>query len=451
MAAKVKWDRGAWWVVTHYSGKRKRKRVGSTNAHKLQADEIAKRINAKLALGEFAPDPERERRFPCDAELRQWHRNYAPTMKHTYEVSTLGIINHHLVPFFGTKDIREIREDDLLAFARSKLDEGLAPKTISNALGVLRRVLYLAQRDEKIGRNPAARVGDLMRRIDLKGASQVREVSSFTRNEAETLVGLAREHEPRLAPLLVFLLSTGCRRGEALGLQWGDVDLERRRITIRRSYTLRRVTTPKSGRSRRIPMTDTLASELFDVLALRRRETLERGWPEVPEWVFCSIAGTAWDDSNLDSIWRRLRRRAQQEGVRPLRLHDLRHTWATWALESGKSVRWVADCLGHADPALTLRVYAHAMQDEEVDLSFAELKDGPRRPYTAPATEHDLMKSPQPPDIAGGPRGRGSRGPACQGLSTPGFKVAEEAADAWDGRMGSGRRCCAWRGGWRRF
>ena len=67
-------------------------------------------------------------------------------------------------------------------------------------------------------------------------------------------------------------------------------------------------------------------------------------------------------------------------GVRPLKLHCARHTWATTALQAGKNVRWVAaDQLGHAKPALTLEVYAHAMRDDETDLSFAEF-GGTERP-----------------------------------------------------------------------
>jgi integrase len=58
----------------------------------------------------------------------------------------------------------------------------------------------------------------------------------------------------------------------------------------------------------------------------------------------------------------------QAFGVRPLRLHDARHTWATFAFLSRKNIRWVSEQLGHADPALTLRVYAHAMREEENDL-----------------------------------------------------------------------------------
>ncbi len=82
----------------------------------------------------------------------------------------------------------------------------------------------------------------------------------------------------------------------------------------------------------------------------------------------------------------RLRRRAQKHGIRPFKLHCTRHTWASMALASGKSVRWVADQLGHASPMLTLQTYAHAMPEEEADLGFADFgeSNSPGRPYTAP-------------------------------------------------------------------
>ncbi len=229
-----------------------------------------------------------------------------------------------------------------------------------------------------------------MRRVGARTESEVREVEHWSREEVATLLRLAEQREPRFAPALVFLFSTGCRRGEVLGLKWADVDFERQAITIRRSITLRRVTTPKSGRSRTISMPPALASVLFDLLASRRMESLRRGWPAVPEWVFCSSdGGGSWDERHFSRVWERLRRRAQKAGVRPLRLHATRHTWATLALQAGKSVRWVADQLGHADPALTMRVYAHAMREEETDLSFADFspKAGSRRLYASPELE----------------------------------------------------------------
>ena len=82
-------------------------------------------------------------------------------------------------------------------------------------------------------------------------------------------------------------------------------------------------------------------------------------------------------------MWYRVRRRAQKRGVRPLKLHCARHTWASLALASGKSTKWVAAQLGHSDPGFTLRTYAHVMPEEEPDVSFADF-GAPGRRYAAP-------------------------------------------------------------------
>ena len=119
-------------------------------------------------------------------------------------------------------------------------------------------------------------------------------------------------------------------------------------------------------------MLPSLAESLFDLLASRRRECISRGWAEVPSAVFCSKTATPLDERNVTRSGDRLRRRAQKHGVRPLRLHDARHTFASLALAAGCSIRWVAEQLGHSNPELTLRVYAHAMPVEEHDLAFAD-------------------------------------------------------------------------------
>jgi hypothetical protein len=123
-----------------------------------------------------------------------------------------------------------------------------------------------------------------------------------------------------------------------------------------------------------------LAAILHDLFAQRRRECLAHGWGDVPEFVFCSETGGLLDERNVARTWDRLRRKAQRHGVRPLRLHDCRHTFASLALASGKSVRWVASQLGHANPELTLRVYAHALREEETDLSFLDFGGTRRHP-----------------------------------------------------------------------
>jgi len=372
--------------------------VGPTKADKRQAQEFAKQVNGAIALGQYGVSKNEQVPRPCDAELHRWLTNYAPTMKPSYEESVRGLICNHLAPYFGNKDLRDIRETDLLSLTRIKLDAGLAPLTIRNALSVLRRVCYLAQREGHLERNPAARIGELMRRVDRRSATQADKAECWSREETAKLLGIAHEYEPRFAPLLSFLFSTGTRKGEALGLRWEDVDFERRTITIMRSITRGRIGTPKSGRKRRLAMSHRLASGLLDLLGTRRREALARGWSEVPAWVFCSREGTPLNGGNVSRVWQRVRRRAQAQGVRPLKLHSARHTWATEALRAGTSIRWVADQLGHADPALTLRVYAHAIPGDESDISFAdfEVENASARLYTSPTISSGTEESANP-------------------------------------------------------
>ena len=75
-----------------------------------------------------------------------------------------------------------------------------------------------------------------------------------------------------------------------------------------------------------------------------------------------------------------------------------RHTWASFAAASGKSVVWIADQLGHSSPMLTLKTYAHAIREEEADLGFADFHtaESPRRPYTAPAADEDVANENAP-------------------------------------------------------
>jgi hypothetical protein len=133
-----------------------------------------------------------------------------------------------------------------------------------------------------------------------------------------------------------------------------------------------------------------LASVLRDLLSERRRQCLSQKWAEVPELVFCSETGGPLDERNINRSWGRVRRKAQKRGVRPLRLHDARHTFASIALASGKSVVWVAAQLGHHSSTLTLGTYSHFMPSEETDLSFLDFAapDGTQAaPTSKPGSE----------------------------------------------------------------
>jgi len=403
MAAKVVWYREAWWVRTRWTedGKERKRdrRIGSTKEDRRQAETIAGKVNGALALGMFKPDAEERQPIPFGKHLRDWHRRYSVTFKPRFQETSLSVINVHLVPFFGEEDLREIGETDILEYIQVKLDAGLAPSTILTGLSVVRRVLNLAVRDGLIDRNPAGHLGELMRRVDRRTAKETRVVDSWSRQEAVKLLQIAEEHEPRFAPLLRFLLSTGARRGEALGLRWEDVDFEGKWVTIRRALTKGVSVTPKSGKARKIAIPPSLANELFDLAAKRRIQAMQQGWPEIPQWVFCSEVGTPLEERNVTRSWHRVRRRAQKAGVRPFKLHAARHTFASLALAAGRSAPWVASQLGHSKPEVTLRFYAHAVPVEEHDLSFADFgtEDGSDRLYPAPGSEDSQVEeSPDP-------------------------------------------------------
>ncbi len=95
--------------------------------------------------------------------------------------------------------------------------------------------------------------------------------------------------------------------------------------------------------------------------------------PDPDGWVFTSLDGRQpLAETVFNRGWQRLRRHFAKRGIRPLTPHSARHTWATLALRAGKSIRWIAEQLGHSDPAITLRIYAHVLPDEGEDLGFVD-------------------------------------------------------------------------------
>jgi len=245
MPAKVKHDRGAWWIHTHHAGRRVKQRIGPTKADMRVAAEIAKKVNAAIALGQYRPKPATEERpLPCAAVLRAWLDTYSVGFKPSYERSARGVVENHLIPSFGAMDLREIRESHLLVFVREKLEAGLRPNTVRNALSILRRVMNLEIREGTMVRNSASRIGELMRRVDGRAAAGIQVADAWTRDELRTLLDVAWELEPRFAPVLALLMQTGMRAGEALGLEWADVDFSRQRLHVRRSWVAGNIGTP---------------------------------------------------------------------------------------------------------------------------------------------------------------------------------------------------------------
>jgi integrase len=147
------------------------------------------------------------------------------------------------------------------------------------------------------------------------------------------------------------------RMGELLGLQWGDIDFRGRFIEVRRAIVRGKVVPTKSGKIRRVDMSQHLTDTLKMLGVRRKEETLRHGWGAVPEWVFVNEAGRLLDPNNLRK--RVFHRCLEKAGIRRVRFHDLRHTFASLLIARNESPKKIQALMGHHSIQVTMDIYGH--------------------------------------------------------------------------------------------
>jgi len=209
--------------------------------------------------------------------------------------------------------------------------------------------------DGVLAANLATRVG----RFNKKPAERRQDINPFSREELKLFLDSARQHFPRHHPFFLTLARTGVRLGEALTLQWGDIDWHGGFLEVRRTYCRisKQVLTPKSGKTRRVDMSRQLTETLKALLVERKKETLLKGWGEVPLWVFVTETGTRLDGDHVRN--RAFYTLLKKAGLRHIRLHDLRHTFASLLIQQGAPLAYVKEQMGHHSIQVTVDIYGH--------------------------------------------------------------------------------------------
>jgi integrase len=217
---------------------------------------------------------------------------------------------------------------------------------------VVSGVLNQAVDDELIPANPALRLGKIIKRKDKKES-----INPLSSEELKLLLDKVNKHFTEHYPLFLLLARTGMRIGEALAVKWGDIDYNGRFIKVERSIVRGEISTPKNGKSRRVDMSRQLADALKDHELESKKKGLALGLGEIPEYVFTNEKGRMIDKDN----WRRrvFSKALTKAEIRKIRIHDLRHTYATLRISKGDNIADVSNQLGHHSVKLTLDIYYH--------------------------------------------------------------------------------------------
>jgi integrase len=319
------------------SGKTAHKKIARTTDISLaEAHKAAKILRGEIVQGS---DPRAERK--SRKEIPLWNDffelqyvPYAQPRKRTWAGDVQR--NVRIKERFGTKRLDEISRKEIEDFHTGLLDEGLSPATADQHLALIKRSFNLAVAWEIIARNPAANVKLL--RVDNK--------RDFYLNDEQLarLMQLLRTDSARtVCQLAMFLLATGARLSEATGATWAQIDRGHRIWRIPAANS-------KSKRMRAVPLNDQALAVLD-----------EAGTEGKFEHVFINHRWINADGRRgkpiiwVHKVWNRIRVEA---GLTRLRIHDLRHSHASFLVNAGRTLYEVQQVLGHSDPAVTMR-YAH--------------------------------------------------------------------------------------------
>jgi integrase len=323
-------------VFTDSRGQRRERSAGST---KKAAENLRVRIERELAEGTFEREEEEEHSFAefCDRFLAAKEQETKKSTVADYE----SVIRNHLKPFFGGAPLSEITPimvEDFVLYLEVK---GCSPTTRRKALRYLRIIIRRALSMELIVRDPTLAIK--LPRVEK------RDMDYLSPEEVGALLAAAVGD---LKVLLATACYTGLRQGEIIGLRWKDVDFKSRVVRVSRTYHhVYGFGSPKSKAARRsVPMIESLV----DMLS----EQYERhGCPNPEELVFPSRAGTPKDCRNL--VQQEFEPLLLRAGLRRVRFHDLRHTFASLMVEGGCDIKTLQVLMGHSSITTTMNDYTH--------------------------------------------------------------------------------------------
>lgn len=371
---------GAWWVFVRHHGQRTSKCVGDRRA----AERLARELRRGLVPGDLhlpsvttAPDA-----TPTFGEYADRYLDCAKlALKHSTWVDYEANVRLHLTPTFGQHRLDQIRRAEVKQLVFALRQRGLKPKSARKIVGTLSSILSEAVDDGLIAVNPALQLRKVYRSPEFRDGAAAKQADPLARDEVAHVLQTAQSHAVKRGqqvvhpfrswyPFLLLLARTGLRLGEAVALKWGDVDWRGGFITVQRSYVRRRLTTVKNKKPRRVDLSTHLRTTLRTIYLQRDENVVAidatvqasldaQRAAALDQWIFPDQAGGILDSDNFrHRVWGPL---LNASGLRHVRIHDLRHTYASLLLAAGKELHYIQEQLGHHSPAFTLATYGHLL------------------------------------------------------------------------------------------
>jgi integrase len=294
--------------------------------------------------------------------LREWLPAIKGTVRPTTYASYTMHVEGHIVPALGSLQVSRLSAQSINAFYAQLLKDGrasgrggLSPATVRRIHATLHRALKDAVRWSRLPVNPVDAADPP------RGKAKQRDLPAWSGQQLASF--LTHLKDDRMFAFWRLLAMTGCRRGEALGLRWDDLDVEAATITIRRALVPLGaeviLSEPKTNRGRRTIALDPVTLEALKAHAARQADEQSAcdTWSETG-YIFTSEAGQPLDPHRTSKAFER---HLRQAALPRIPLHGLRHTYATLALSSGVNPRIVSGRLGHSTVALTLDIYSHVL------------------------------------------------------------------------------------------
>lgn len=378
---KAKGKGKPWWVFITHNGKRTSRQIGD----KAAAESVASKVRAKIQLGEFGF--EGKEKIPTFEEYAKKWLAFPHYQKDSTMEAYRDNLRLHACPALGKKRLTEITRKDLKAFLEELLGKGLSSSTVNAIKAPINMILDHAIDSELIDHNP---LNDLKGK-NRKKEGEIDEINPLTGEEAHLMLEKSKEYlVGYYYPHLLCALRTGLRIGEIEALQWGDIDFNSRFIEVRRSHRKGRITKTKNKKRRRVDMTPHLAEILKACQVEEKKRALKQGRP-VSEWVFADEKG---EMLNRVAFMKALFRCLEKAKLRKIRVHDLRHSYATIRLMRGHNIGDVSNQLGHTSISFTYDTYCHwipgKFKSEVDELDNLHLN----APYTRPEREENEKLNP---------------------------------------------------------